>query len=271
MNRSCCLALSWLVALTGCHSVEQSLLYHPKPSQGENLCQGPTPAQDLTLVTHKKCKIHAQWWSHPRGRGAILYCPGNAGNLESRIWLVQELRRNLEESVLIFDYPGYGRSEGKPSEPDCYAAVDAAYRWLTEVQGIPPDRIIVYGESLGGGVAVNLASRKPHRALVLNRTFTSAPDVAEAQLPLLPVHWFMTNRFDNLQKIPHCTRPIFIAQADQDRLIPFSHGRKLRDASRVPTQLFVLEGLGHNDLVGPSFYAALREFLNTQAPLPEEN
>jgi fermentation-respiration switch protein FrsA (DUF1100 family) len=172
----------------------------------------------------------------------------------------------MEESVLIFDYPGYGKSEGKPSEPGCYAAADAAYQWLTQVQQVPPERIILYGESLGGGVAVDQASRKPHRALVLNRTFTSVPDVAEWQMPLVPSSWFMTNRFDNLAKMPQCTRPVFIAQAAHDHLIPPRHARQLADACRSPSELFVIEG-GHNDAPGADFYVALKEFLHTQAPL----
>src|SRR5262249_29186117 len=160
------------------------------------------------------------WCPHPHATGALLYCPGNAGNLDGRARLVRDLYQHLDESVLILDYPGFGRSGGSPSEAGCYAAADAAYDWLRDVQHIPPARLVLSAESLGGGVAVEPASRLPHRALVLVRTFASIPDVAEALFAPLPVRSLVKNRFDNETKLKQCPRPTFIAQADQDRLVP---------------------------------------------------
>src|SRR5262249_40528819 len=125
---------------------------------------------------------------------------------------------------------------------------------------------LLYGESLGGGVAVDLASRRVHRALILVRTFTSATDVAQARFPLLPARLVMSNRFDNLEKIGHCPRPAFIAQGDKDRLVPYTHGEKLRAACKGPVEFFTLKGLDHNDPLPADFHAALRHFLETQAP-----
>ena len=267
MNRR--YATVWFVVglLSGCHSLEHRLLYHPVSGETSGLSVQDNHVHDVFVQSASGDKIHARWCPHPEGKGAILYCPGNGGNLESRGALVSALWRTQGESVLIVDYPGYGLSQGKPSEPGCYAAAEAAYRWLTETQQIPPQNIVLYGESLGGGVAVNLASRLPHRALVLNRTFTSIPDVAEHQLPILPAQWMMTNRFDNLQTIPQCSQPIFIAHATDDRLIPFSHGKKLANVCTAPVQRFVLDGLDHNEMPGHDFYDALREFLQNRAPI----
>src|SRR5262249_23613263 len=144
-------------------------------------------------------------------RGTVLYCHGNAGNLSHRGEGVLRWHQLLGQSVLIFDYPGYGRSEGKPSEAGCYAAADAAYAWLTETKKVLPQDLLIYAGSLGGGVAVALASRRPHRALVLVGTFTSIPDMAQRQFPWLPARWLVRNRFDNLGKIGRCTRPVFLA------------------------------------------------------------
>ena len=166
-----------------------------------------------------------------------------------------------DRSVLIFDYPGFGRSEGKPSESGCYAAADAAYDWLTRVQGVAPERIVIAGESLGGGVAVELASRRPHQALVLIRTFTSTPDVAKQTFAVVSAKSIMFNQFESLKRIPSCRSPIFIAQADKDRLMPFEHGEKLRDACTAPVRFHVLRGLDHNDPLQPEFFTAVREFL----------
>jgi fermentation-respiration switch protein FrsA (DUF1100 family) len=223
----------------------------------------------MDLATFDGTHIHARWCPHPGAHGAVLYCHGNAGNVDRRAGVVRQLWETLGESVLIFDYPGYGYSEGKPSEPGCYAAADAAYDWFARVRKIPPENILLYGESLGGGVAVDLASRRVHRALILVKAFTSATDVAQAHFPLLPARLVMSNRFDNLEKIGHCLRPIFIAQGDKDRLVPYSHGEKLRAACKAPVEFFTLKGLDHNDPLPADFHAALRHFVETQAAAAE--
>ncbi len=159
------------------------------------------------------------------------------------------------------DYPGYGRSEGKPSEPGCYAAADAAYNWLVEAKRIPPEWISLCGESLGGGVATGLAARKPHRALVLTKTFTSVPDMARKTALASASASLVRNQFDNLAKIGRCSGPIFIAHGDRDRLIPLSQGQRLFQAAPQPKEFFLLKGCDHNDPYPPDFYSALVKFL----------
>ena len=178
------------------------------------------------------------------------------------------LRHQIGESVLIIDYPGYGKSSGSPSEAGCYAAADAAYDWLTKTQGIAGEKIVLYGASLGGGVAVDLASRKPHRALVLIKTFTSAPDVGQHTLPWFPVRWLMRNRFDSLSKITLCKQPIFIAHGDADRIVPFSLGERLFQAAKSKKMFYRLPGADHNDPLPLECYLALKDFLAQAAPLP---
>ncbi len=260
---------AWLAAATlvfaGCLSVENSLVYHPAPSDAAAESP-PRPIQDVELKLADGTKIHARWAPHPSATEAILFCHGNGGNIEGWGGTVREVHQQMNASVLIFDYPGYGRSAGKPSEAGCYAAAEAAYRWLTEVAKLPPERILLWGESLGGGVAVELASRKPHRALVLVRTFTSLPEVADDQLPLLPCSSLMTNRFNSLERIGLCKSPVFIASADQDRLMQLRHGQRLHAACTAPTELCILRGLGHNDPLPIGFYNSLRAFLTAKAP-----
>src|SRR5262249_28138161 len=158
---------------------------------------------------------------------------------------VAALSQELNVSVLIFDYPGFGRSEGKPSEPGCYAAADTAYDWLSE--RVPPAQIILYGKSLGGGVAVELARRRPHRALGLVKTSTSWQTRAQKMSPSLPCHWLVRNRFESINKISQCTRPVFVAHGDCDSLIPCSHGEKLYAAANEPKQFLYMPGCDHND------------------------
>jgi pimeloyl-ACP methyl ester carboxylesterase len=248
-----------MAAVVGCCSLEDRLLYHPTRRADGPFA--PAPLRDVALHTADGTTIHARWRPHPGADGAVLFCHGNAGDLTDRTGVVERLGEALGESVLVFDYPGYGYSNGEPSELGCYAAADAAYTWLTRTQGVGPEHVIIYGESLGGGVAVDLASRVPHRALVLVKTFTSVPDVAEAHVPLLPARWLMPSRFDNLVKIARCRQPVFIAQGDADRLIPFVHGQQLA-AANPRAQLFVLHGADHNGPLGTESYAALRRFLD---------
>ena len=213
--------------------------------------------------------FHA-WWcpieNWQPGQGALLYCHGNAGNLSCRADALALWQRALGVSVLIFDYPGYGKSDGRPTEAGCYAAVDAAYRWLIDTMKVPAPRLLIFGASLGGGVAVDLASRQPHRALILAKTFTSISDMAQCLYPWLPVRWLVRNRFDNLEKISRCTAPIFIAHGTADRLVPCAQGRQLFEAASEPKHYLALEGLDHNDGLSPEFFSALRSFLDATSP-----
>jgi fermentation-respiration switch protein FrsA (DUF1100 family) len=247
-------------------ALENSLVYHPVRASDEWVPAPDPRTQDVELVSSARARIHAWWLPHGRPRGALLYCHGNAGNLSHRGEAVMEWHRGLELSVLIFDYPGYGRSGGKPSEAGCYAAGDAAYDWLTKQAGVPAEEVILYGGSLGGGVAVDLASRRPHRALVLCAAFSSLPELAQELYPWLPARWLVRNRFDNLAKIARCHRPVFIAHGDCDTLIDGAHAERLFAAANEPKRYFVMEGHGHYESADEPFFAALRQFLDENAP-----
>jgi fermentation-respiration switch protein FrsA (DUF1100 family) len=249
-------------------ALENALLYHPVRADEEWLAPPGPGVQDVEFATADGTRIHGWWWPRPDADGALLYCHGNAGNLSHRGPGLPALRQTLKLSILIFDYPGYGRSDGSPSEAGCYAAADAAYEWLARVQNVPPERIVLYGKSLGGGVAVDLATRRPHRALVLVKTFTSIPDMAQRQFPFLPARWLVRNRFDSLAKIRQCPRPVFVSHGDCDTLIPFAHGQRLFAAANEPKRFFAMHGCDHNDPLNPDFLAALADFLSEAAPVP---
>jgi fermentation-respiration switch protein FrsA (DUF1100 family) len=220
--------------------------------------------ENVELASAHGERIHA-WWSKPNDwrpeQGAVLFCHGNGGNLSYRGSVLKAWHQEMGVAVLLFDYPGYGLSSGEPSEAGCYAAGDAAYDWLVESRKVPPERILLYGGSLGGGIAVDLASRRPHRALVLVAAFTSFPDMAQKRFPWLPGRWLVRNRYDNLSKIAHCNTPVFIAHAPQDRLIPYLQAERLYAAAAEPKCLFAMPNYHHIDIPIPSFYPALRAFL----------
>jgi fermentation-respiration switch protein FrsA (DUF1100 family) len=243
--------------------LENRLLYHPVRADKE-WCQPPNPRVEDVSLEAEGVTIHA-WWCPPAGwepgHGAMLYCHGNAGNLSHRADAIADWQKQRGEAVLIFDYPGYGRSAGKPSEAGCYAAAEAAYDWLVENRHVPPQRLILLGRSLGGAVATHLAVERPHRALVLISPFTSIPDMAQEQFPWLPGRWLVRNRFDNLARIGDCRQPLFIAHGTDDGLVPFAQGEALFAAANEPKHLHPMTGAGHNAPLGSEFYRRLREFL----------
>jgi uncharacterized protein len=226
----------------------------------------PSPElEDVYLTCADGTRVHAWWCPSAGSSEALLYFHGNAGNLSHRGGSILKLRQLLSASVLIVDYPGYGKSEGRPTEAGCYQAADAAYDWLVRAQGIEPRDLLIYGASLGGGVAVDLASRREHRALVLVKTFTSLPDAAGHLYPWLPVRWLMRNSFDSLSKIARCERPLFIGHGDADTVVPYLLGRRLYQAAHEPKQFFTMPGDDHNDRMPEAFFTALQAFLRETA------
>ncbi len=251
-------------------TLENYLVYHPVSAASDWKSPPDSRVVDIELRTADGVKLHAWWLPHDESDGAMLYCHGNAGNLSHRGEVVKAWHRSMRLSVLIFDYPGYGRSEGKPSEAGCYAAADAAYDWLTGHAKIAPEKILIYGGSLGGGVAVDLASRRPHRALVVTSTFTSMPELAQKLYPWLPARWLVRHRFDNVTKIASCRQPVFIAHGDLDTLIPISQGECLYAAANEPKQFHVMRGHEHFEGPDEPFFTALRHFL-AAAESPKTN
>ena len=242
-------------------ALENSLVYHPTPARVDWQPPPAAAVRDVELTSADGTRIHGWWYPREGAAGALLYFHGNAGNLSHRGALMAELRRELGVPVLIIDYPGYGRSGGRPSEAGCYAAADAAYDWLTREQKVAPAKLLLYGASLGGGVATDLASRREHGALILVSTFTSMPDVGQGLYPWLPVRWLMRNRYDSLTKVRQCRRPVFVAHGTADRLIPFAQGERLYAAANEPKRFLAMRGADHNEDGDPGFFAALKEFL----------
>jgi fermentation-respiration switch protein FrsA (DUF1100 family) len=248
-------------------SLENRLVFHPTPPAEEWLSAVDPRTRDVWFTDTAGTKLHG-WWLPPErpDAGAVLVAHGNGGNVTHRGRLAADLNRALGAGVLLFDYPGYGKSEGVPSEAGCYAAGDAAYRWLTDEAKVPAGRIVLMGESLGGGTAVELATRHDHRALALVFTFTSLPAAAKFHYPWLPTHTLMRTRFDNLSKIGRCCRPVFIAHGTADEVVPFRHGEQLYAAANEPKEFLRMPGVTHNLNLGDVLCVPLAKFLAATAP-----
>lgn len=213
-----------------------------------------------------------------RGRPVVLYFSGNAGN---RAWRTPEfeLFTQLGCDVFVFDYRGYGDNPGSPSEERLAADAVAAWRYATEIRRIEPRRLILFGESLGGGMAVRLAAQQcaagvPPGGLVLRAAFSSLPDAAAYHYPWLPVRWLLVDRYPSAQRIPTVTCPILHIHGQRDSIIPIELGRKLFDAAPpqsangIPKRFVELPAADHNDILAVAeaeFQTAVREFLKQLA------
>jgi len=178
-------------------------------------------------------------------RGLVIFFPGNAGNIGHRLDYLR-MFHDLGLATLIVDYRGYGRSSGAPSEDGTYLDAAALWRHATQVLGFPADRIVLFGESLGGGVAAQLAAANRPGALVLASTFTSVPDMGAELYPFLPIRLLARIRYETLARLPQITCPVLVVHSRSDDIIPFHHGWHLFEAARAPKQFLEIEG-GHND------------------------
>jgi len=212
--------------------------------------------EDARLVTEDGVTLHG--WSLPvdGSRFTVLVCHGNAGNISHRLDRAILMHARLKADVFLFDYRGFGLSQGAPDEEGTYRDARAAHRYLSTARGVPPGNLVIFGESLGAAVALQLALEVPARALVLEAPFTSIGDMARGTVPFLPLGFLLRTKYDNLAKIGGLRTPLLVLHGDRDHTVPFAQGRRLFDAAPEPKTFFTIAGAGHNDtyLVGGDLY-----------------
>jgi pimeloyl-ACP methyl ester carboxylesterase len=248
----------------------ESLLLYPAATLARPWCP-PRPdlnVRDVSLSADDGTPIHG-WFSAPSGWrpevGAVLYSHENGSNLSHKQGNQRRWQMALKRAVLVYDYPGYGKSGGRPSEAGCYAAAEAAHRWLVDEQKVPARQIVLIGSSLGTAMATELATRHENRLLVLMGAFTSFPDEAQWTVPCYPARWLVTNQLDSLSKIGRVRGPVFIAHGTQDRKVPYWMGKRLFQSACEPKRFYPLAGQGHQHPADPAFFAAVRAFLDETA------
>ena len=248
--------------------LENWLVFQPSSAKSFWVEKPDSKIQDVTATLPDGTKLHG-WWLPPRSPelGAVLYCHGNGGNVCHRGPIMLDFHTFHDGvGVLVFDYPGYGKSEGSASEAGCHAAAEAFWNLLTNDLKIDPKRVVILGESLGGGVATELATKTTPRALVLYKTFTSLPAAAKDLYRIFPTNWLMRNRFDVARKLDRIAVPVFIAHGTTDTLVRPHHAEANYAAAREPKALCWMPGAGHNDAPTPGFYRELHDFLAAKAP-----
>ena len=186
------------------------------------------------------------WFVPSEGaRGMILFCHGNGGNISHRLESIQILHQ-LGLDVFIFDYRGYGQSEGKPTEQGTYQDAEAAWQYLTEERQVNPNEVIIFGRSLGGAVAAWLAQSNTPGALILESTFTSLPDIAGKLYPYVPVRLLLRFHYNTAEYLGRVNCPVLIVHSRNDEIMPFGHGRRLFEMAKEPKEFLEITGT-HNE------------------------
>ena len=266
LSRLLVIGVALLVVLAVLRAFENRLIFFPPrfpegfPAQGKY----PTELEEVWISTEDGVRLNAWFHANPARSKALLWLHGNATNIGRQMGELEAYSR-LRINILALDYRGYGKSEGSPDEEGVYRDAEAAYRYLTEQRRFLPEHIIVYGHSLGGAVAVDLASRRPCGGLIVESSFTNTGEMARLMFHLPLIEYLPRSRFDSLAKIAHVHAPILVIHGTHDATIPFAMGKKLFDAAPQPKWFLPVENGEHDSIFtadGERYWKTLAGFVN---------
>jgi fermentation-respiration switch protein FrsA (DUF1100 family) len=208
---------------------------------------------------------------HRDAHTALIWFHGNAGNISHRLENIKLLHDKVKIHIFIFDYRGYGRSEGKASEEATYLDAEAAIEYVRKRLAVDGKRIILFGRSLGAAVAVEMALRFESRVLILETPFASIREMARSVFPLLPIAPLLQTHYDVLDKIRKISTPLLVLHGDRDEIVPFAQGKMVFDAAPEPKKFYTIIGARHNDTYlvgGDPYFAALRDHIEGADSMP---
>ncbi|MCW9707811.1 alpha/beta hydrolase [Fodinibius salsisoli] len=245
---------------------QAKMVYHPTEELWGDPSSVGLPFEEIIFETTDGIQLHGWFISAGSEKPTVLYCHGNAGNISGRLASIK-LLHSLGVNVFIFDYRGYGKSEGSPSEQGTYRDAKAAWDYLTTVRGIDSKNIIIKGRSLGGAIAAWLGARTNPAALIIESTFTSAADLGADLYPWLPVRQLLRYQYPTIDYIKEVKVPLFMAHSRDDRVVPFHHGNVLFEAAPEPKTFVELQGSHGTGFLdtGLEYREALQQFLDTDA------
>jgi hypothetical protein len=266
MNIVLAVVVFFVVFIIGLRLMEDSMIYFPSkyPAGFWQPSAYGVAVEDCYFTAEDGVRLHG--WFAPRegARHTLLWCHGNAGNISDRLGQLKPLLEQVDAHVLMLDYRGYGRSEGAPDEEGLYKDARAAYDYLLTRREVDPRKIVPFGQSLGGAVAVDVAVQRPCAGLILESTFTSGKDMAKKAFPGLPVFYFIRTRFDSDAKIANLHIPILFMHGTVDGTVPFALGKKLYEAANQPKEFYEVPGADHNDpfvVGGAAYFAKINGFI----------
>lgn len=245
---------------------QERMIFFPDRVVGATPADAGLPYESVSFTAADGVRLAGWYLPAPESHVTVLFCHGNGGNIGYLLETAKVYAR-LGCSLLLFDYRGYGASEGNPDEAGLYRDAEAAWQYLVRERGAPPASIVLHGRSLGGAVAAWLARRHVPDALILESAFTSLGDVAAGAYPILPVRWMLRHEFPTRAHVRDTPSPVLVIHSPEDEIVPFSHGEALFAAAPGPKEFLRIRG-GHNDgvLVSADVYeGALRRFLAAHA------
>lgn len=260
-NIGTCLYLAMiagLLACIGCSSIEHACIYRPMGEDHGDWHPNELNAENASFVAEDGTRLHGWFLPCPESKSVILFAHGRSGNVTTLTKQLREFCDLHRVAVMVFDYRGYGKSEGTPSELGLYQDARAARDWLSKRTGLQPRQIILMGRSLGAAVAVELASTDGAAGLILESPFASIPELAHDQIPYLIRP---RSRFNSKSKIADYHGPLLISHGDKDRLIPFQHAIKLYECANEPKTFVRNAGAGHTDRQCEEYHRVLDRFL----------
>lgn len=252
---------AYLASVAGLWAFQRSIIYlpadgdHVPPSHYAMLAG----VEEIGVETADGFELKAWYAPAPAGRPTVVMFTGQAGSLRSDRYRLSHFR-DAKMGALMVAYRGYSGNAGEPSEEGLYADARAALAWL-EARGVERDSIVLYGASLGSGVATEMAAEGDYGAVVLEAPYTSIVDVAARRFPIVPVRWLIRDRFDSLSRIDDLGEPLLVMHGDDDFVVPQALGRRLYDAADSPKQGFWPEDVGHNDLFDRGGFAVAVDFI----------
>jgi fermentation-respiration switch protein FrsA (DUF1100 family) len=258
----------------GVRRLESAITFHPVRTNSTDPSALPHGAESVWFTTADGIRLHGWFFAETRPAGTtIIYFHGNGGNISNVGW-VGERFASRGFSILLFDYRGYGESSGEVgNESGLFADGDTALAYVVNQRGVSPDRIVLYGQSLGSAVVADLASRRNCGAVILESGLSSASDMASTSLPWLPrwLHFVARNRFESARKLATVRSPILITHGDPDPVIPTDEARVLFAAANQPKKLLTFPGAGHNVFgsVGDPYLKLVEDFIREALKSPE--
>ena len=247
-----------LGCLSGCLS---SVLYHPVPELRGTPADVGLPYESVYLETADGKRLGAWWIPSGSPRGVLLYCHGNGGNISALLDSVRIFNR-LGLDLFVFDYRGYGESSGSPSEQGLYRDVEAAWNYLERIRRIDPQKIVVFGWSLGGPVAAWISQKHRPGALILEGAFTSLQEAARDRVPGFFVTLFIPDQYPTKRFVAMVQCPVLIIHSRDDEVMPFRHGETLFATARGPKQLLVIRGSHNRGFLDSQYEPSIHAFLS---------
>ncbi len=247
--------------------IESFFVFYPEPSFSWTPEEEGMEYKEVYFKTRDQKRLHGWYFKADDPGPVLLFCHGNAGNISHRLEVIRRFRSH-GLAVFIFDYRGFGKSKGSPSEKGIYLDGLAAYDYLKNEENLPVDRIMPFGRSLGAAVAIEIALNRPVDSVIIESGFTSIREMASTIKLFRPFSFIIPEHYDNLEKIPSIRVPKLIIHGKMDELVPFSMGRKLFNAAQEEKFFLPLDDAGHNNTFvvgGQKYFNAIKAFAEKSA------